>query len=437
MFLRKLSLSRRTFLRGVGAACGLPLLDAMVPALTAIDRTAAKPQRRLGFVYVPHGVIMDQWTPAIAGPDFAFTPILRPLERFRDSLVVVSNLARPEMNFETQHAGAAASWLAGVPPKRTEGPDFQVGTTIDQLVAQAIGQDTTFPSLEVATEDFTGLIGACSPGYSCAYVNTLNWQTPSTPLPMEINPRVVFERMFGQAGTGAQRLQRMQKDLSILDFVREDLADLTSTLGARDRTRLGEYLDDVREVERRIQRAEQQTNELTVPNAPIGVPDSFEDHVGLMFDLLSLAYQADLTRVFTFMMAREFSQRTYPQVGVPEPHHTISHHGNNPALIEQHAKVNTYHASLFAKFLDRLKAMPDGDGTLLDHAMLVYGSGMSNGNGHTPYPLPHLIAGGAVKGNRHLVAAEHSPNANMLLSIAGKFGVDLDSFGVSTSTVDL
>jgi hypothetical protein len=437
MFVRKLSLSRRTFLRGMSAMLGLPLLDAMVPALTATGRTAANPQRRLGFVYVPHGVIMEQWTPATAGPDFAFTPILRPLEQFRNALVVVSNLARPEANFETQHAGAAASWLAGVPPKRTEGPDFQVGITIDQLVAQAIGQDTTFPSLEVATEDFTGLIGACSPGYSCAYVNTLNWQTPSTPLPMEINPRVVFERMFGQAGTSAQRLQRMHKDFSILDFVREDLADLRSILGPRDRARLGEYLDDVREVERRIQRAERQTNELAVPNAPIGVPDSFEEHVSLMFDLLSLAYQADVTRVFTFMMAREFSQRTYPQVGVPEPHHTISHHGNSPALIEEHAKVNTYHASLFAKFLGRLQAVPDGDGTLLDHAMLVYGSGMSNGNGHTPYPLPHLIAGGIVKGNRHVVAAEHSPNANMLMSIASKFGVDLESFGVSTGAVDL
>jgi uncharacterized protein DUF1552 len=437
MFVRKLSLSRRTFLRGCGAVLGLPLLDAMVPALTAIDRTAAKPHRRLGFVYVPHGVIMEQWTPATAGADFVFTPILRPLERFRESLVVVSNLARPEANYETQHAGAAASWLAGVPPKRTEGPDFQVGTTIDQVVAQAIGKDTTFPSLEVATEDFTGLIGACSPGYSCAYVNTLNWQTPSTPLPMEINPRVVFERMFGQAGTSAQRVQRMEKDLSILDFVRDDLADLKSILGSRDRTRLGEYLDDVREVERRIQRAELQTSELTVPNAPIGVPDSFEEHAGLMFDLLSLAYQADLTRVFTFMMAREFSQRTYPQVGVPEPHHTISHHGNNPALIEQHAKVNTYHASLLAKFIDRLKGVPDGDGTLFDHTMLVYGSGMSNGNGHTPYPLPHLIAGGMLKGNRHIVAAEHSPNANMHLSIAQKFGVDVTSFGVSTGAVDL
>jgi len=436
MVITKMSLPRRTFLRGVGAALGLPLLDAMMPALTA----AAKPQRRLGFVYVPHGVIMEQWTPATAGAGFAFTPILRPLERFRDSLVVVSNLARPEAIFETQHAGAAASWLAGVPPKRTEGPDFQVGTTIDQVVARAIGQDTTFPSIEVATEDFTGLIGACSPGYSCAYVNTLNWQGPTTPLPMEINPRVVFERMFGKAGTRAQRMARMQQDRSILDFVSDDLADLRHDLGPRDRSRLSDYLDDVREIERRIQRAEVQTAELTVPDAPVGVPDAFEEHAGLMFDLLALAYQADLTRVFTFMLAREFSQRTYPQIGVPEPHHTISHHGNNPVMIEQHAKVNAYHTALFAKFLDRLQAIPDGDGTLLDHSMLVYGSGMSNGNGHTPYPLPHVIAGGAsgaLKGNRHIVAPEHSPNANMMLSIAEKFGLELESFGVSTGAVDL
>ena len=297
MFVHKRSLPRRTFLRGVGVALGLPFLDAMVPAFTATAKAAGAPLRRLGFVYVPHGVIMDQWTPAKEGAGFEFTPILKPLEPLRDSLVVVSNLARPEAGFETQHAGAAASWLAGTPPKRTEGPDFQVGVTIDQVVAKAIGQDTTFPSLELATEDFTGLIGACSPGYACAYVNSLNWQTPTTPLPMEINPRVVFERMFGRAGTKAQRLARMQKDRSILDFISDDLADLHTVLGPRDRARLSEYLDDVREIERRIERAEKQTGELTIPDAPIGVPDSFEDHVGLMFDLLALAWQADLTRV--------------------------------------------------------------------------------------------------------------------------------------------
>jgi len=412
----------------------------MLPALTAVARTAARPQRRLGFVYVPNGVIMEQWTPSAPGANFELTPILKPLEPFRKSLVVVSNLARPEAEADTNHAGASASFLAGVAPKRTEGPDFSVGTTIDQLVAKAIGQDTTFPSLEVATEDFTGLVGACAPGFSCAYVNTLNWQTPTTPLPMEINPRVVFERMFGRAGTTDERRQRMRQDRSILDFVGDDLTDLKADLGARDHARLAEYLDDVREIERRIQRAEQQTLELTVPDAPVGVPDSFEEHAGLMFDLLTLAYQADLTRVFTFMLAREFSQRTYPQIGVNEPHHTVSHHGNNPDRIADHARVNTYHTALFAKFLERLRSVPDGDGSLLDHALIMYGSGMSNGNGHTPYPLPCMLVGGAagqVRGNRHVVAPEQSPNANLMLAIADKFGLELDRFGVSTGRVEL
>jgi hypothetical protein len=440
MFITKMSLPRRTFLRGMGVTLGLPLLEAMVPALTAVARTAAQPQRRLGFVYVPNGVIMEQWTPAAAGTGFELTPILKPLESFRSSLVVVSNLARPEAEADTNHAGASASFLAGVAPKRTEGPDFSVGTTIDQLVAKAIGQDTTFPSLEVATEDFTGLVGACAPGFSCAYVNTLNWQTPTTPLPMEINPRVVFERMFGRAGTTAQRRARMRQDRSILDFVADDLADLKVDLGSRDHARLSEYLDDVREIERRIQRAEQQTLELTVPDAPVGVPASFEEHAALMFDLLTLAYQADLTRVFTFMLAREFSQRTYPQIGVTEPHHTVSHHGNNPERIADHAKVNTYHTGLFAKFLGRLQSTPDGDGSLLDHSIIVYGSGMSNGNGHTPYPLPTMIVGGGagrIRGNRHVVAAEQSPNANLMLAVSDKFGLELDRFGVSTGRVDL
>jgi hypothetical protein len=440
MFITKISLPRRTFLRGVGVTLGLPLLEAMVPALTAVAKTAALPQRRLGFVYVPNGVIMEQWTPSAAGVGFELTPILKPLESFRSSLVVVSNLARPEADADTNHAGASASFLAGVAPKRTEGPDFSVGTTIDQVVAKAIGQDTTFPSLEVATEDFTGLVGACAPGFSCAYVNTLNWQTPTTPLPMEINPRVVFERMFGRAGTTAERRARMRQDRSILDFVSDDLADLKVDLGARDHARLSEYLDDVREIERRIQRAEQQTLELTVPDAPVGVPDSFDEHAALMFDLLTLAYQADLTRVFTFMLAREFSQRTYPQIGVTEPHHTVSHHGNNPARIADHAKVNTHHVGLFARFLEQLRSVPDGDGSLLDHAIIVYGGGMSNGNGHTPYPLPHLVAGGGagqIKGNRHIVAPEQSPNANLMLAVADKFGLELDRFGVSTGRVEL
>jgi hypothetical protein len=439
MYLTRHALHRRTFLRGIGAAVALPLLDAMIPAFTAVVRTAASPLRRLGFVYIPHGVIMDQWTPAAAGSGFELTQILAPLAPFRDSLVVVSNLTRAEVN--SNHAVSSACWLTGLPPKRTDGPDFRAGVSIDQLVARQIGQDTTFPSLELATEDFTGLLGACDPGYSCAYMNTLNWQTPTSPLPMEINPRVVFERMFGGGGTPDERLARMRTDRSILDFVREDLKDLESGLGARDRGRLDEYLTYVREIERRIQRAEQQAHtQADVPPQPVGVPESYEEHVALMFDLLALAYQADLTRVFTFMMAREVSQRTYPNLGVTEPHHSISHHGNRPAAIAGHTKVNVYHVQLFARFLERLRSIPDGDGSLLDHSVIVYGSGMSDGNGHTGAPLPTAIVGRGidrVRGNRHLPMPAGTPMANPLLTVSQKFGVEQETFGVSTGTIDL
>jgi hypothetical protein len=440
MFITKMSLPRRTFLRGMGVTLGLPLLEAMVPALTASAKTAARPQKRLGCIYVPHGEIMERWTPVTAGTGFELMPIMQPLEPFRDSLVVVSNCTRPEAGFDTNHAGAPASWLTGMPPKRTDGPDFRLGQSIDQVVAKHIGQDTVFPSLEVATEDFSALVGSCAPGYSCAYANTLSWQGPTTPLPMEINPRALFERMFGGGDTAQQRLARMREDRSILDFVGADLADLESGIGSADRARLTEYLDNIREVERRIQRAEQQaSSDLVVPTAPVGIPDSFEEHVGLLYDLLALAYEADLTRVFTFMVARELSQRTYPDIGVTLPHHVISHHANNPERLDFHAKVNTYHVQLLAKFLKRLSTTPDGDGSVLDHSMILYGSGMGNGNVHAAYPLPLVLIGGKslMKGNRHVVANEHSPNANLLLSMAGKFGVTLERFGVSTGSVDL
>ena len=438
MFITRKSLPRRTFLRSAGATLALPLLESMIPAATALAKTAAAPQRRLGFVYIPHGVIMDDWTPQ-GSAGFELPPILKPLEPFRDSLVVVSNLSAPPSN--GSHATASGGWLTGTSPKRTDGPDFRAGTTIDQLVAKAIGQDTTFPSIEVATEDFTGLVGACDPGYSCAYMNTLNWQTPTTPLPMEINPRTLFDRMFGGGSTREERLARMRTDRSILDLVKADLADLEGNLGQGDRARLDEYLGHVREVERRIQRTEQQADtQLGVPSAPVGVPEAFEDHVALLFELLALAYEADLSRVFTFMMAREVSQRTYPQIGVTEPHHSISHHGNKPAQIAGHAKINVYHMQLFSKFLDRLRRTQDGDGTLLDHSLIVYGSGMSNGNGHTPSPLPFAVIGksaGQIKGDRQLVAPEGTPAANVLLDIAGKFGLNLDSFGISTGRFEL
>ena len=439
MFISKLSLPRRTFLRGMGVALGLPLLDSMLPALTAAAKTAANVKPRLGFVYVPHGVIMDDWTPKSAGANFEFTPILKPLEPFRSSLTVVSNLSAPLQNTGS-HAAASGSWLTGVAPKRTDGPDFRAATTIDQVVAAHLGQGTTFPSLEVATEDFTGLVGACDPGYSCNYMNTLVWQTPTTPLPMEINPRVVFDRLFGGGATREERLARIHADESVLDLVKADLADLEGGLGAADRARLDEYLTHVREVERRIQLTEKQADsQLAIPAAPVGVPESFEEHVSLLYELLALAYEADLTRVFTFMTAREVSQRTYPQIGITEPHHSISHHGNKPDKIAGHAKINNYHVQLFAKFVERLRRTPDGDGSLLDHSLIVYGSGMSNGNGHTPSPLPFAMVGGLngkITGNRHLVLQEQ-PSANMMLALARLYDVPMDSFGVSTAPVEL
>jgi hypothetical protein len=439
MFITRKSMPRRTFLRAAGATLALPLLDSMIPAATAMAKTAAVPQRRLGFVYIPHGVIMDNWTPQGATAGFDLPPILKPLEPFRDSLVVVSNLSAPPSN--GSHATASGGWLTGTSPKRTDGPDFRAGTTMDQLVANVIGQDTTFPSIEAATEDFTGLVGACDPGYSCAYMNTLNWATPTTPLPMEINPRTLFDRMFGGGNTREERLARMRTDRSVLDLVKADLADLEGGLGPADKARLDEYLGHVREVERRIQRTEQQADtQLAVPSAPIGVPESFEEHVAVLFDLLALAYEADLSRVFTFMMAREVSQRTYPQVNVTEPHHSISHHGNKPDKIAGHARINVYHMQLFTKFLARLRATPDGEGSLLDHSVILYGSGMSNGNGHTPSPLPVAIVGGGaglIKGDRHLVVKEQTPFANLLLDLGDKFGVHSDSFGISTGRLEL
>lgn len=440
MFITKKSLPRRTFLRGLGATVALPFLDAMAPALTAAGKSAAAPQARLGFVYIPNGAIMQQWTPTSPGAGFELTPTLQPLAPFKDQLIVVSNLACPEP--DSSHAAAAGSWLTGVAPKRTDGADFRAGTSVDQIIAGRIGQETTLPSLEVAIEDFTNLVGGCSTGYSCAYINTLNWQTPTTPLPMEINPRAVFERLFGAGGsTREERLVRMRTDQSVLDFVNEELGDLEGTLGPRDRGRLHDYLDCVREVERRIERAEAQSESLaTIPEAPVGIPEVFEEHVGLMFELLALAYEADLTRVFTFMMSRELSQRTYTQLGLSETHHRLSHHSNVPEKIAAHAKINNYHVQLFAKFVDRLRSTADGDGSLLDHALIAYGCGMGEGNTHSPYPLPLVLVGGAagrVKGNQHLVAPERTSIANLLWGVADTFGVELDAFGTATDKLQL
>ncbi len=441
MFISKLSLSRRTFLRGMGISVALPLLDAMVPASTALAATAANPRRRFGAVYIPNGAVMAQWIPKTAGANFELMPIMTPLEPFRDSLVVVSNLCRAGGDVTGDHAVSSAGWMSGVVAKRTEAEDVRVGPTVDQIIAHRIGQDTPFPSLEVATEDFTGYVGGCVPGYSCAYMNTVSWTSATTPQPMEINPRVLFERMFGRAGTPEQRRERLADDQSILDSIRDEAARLQNALGTGDRTRLRDYLDDIREIERRIQRTEaRNSRDVTSIDAPLGIPESYEEHVGLLFDLLTIAYQADLTRVFTFMLARELSNRTYTNLDLSEPHHAISHHANDPAKVAAHTKINTYHVSLFAKFLEKLRATPDGDGSLLDHAMIFYGGGMGEGNGHSPYPMSVIAVGhgaGSLKGNRHVVAGERTPIANYWLTVANRFDCPLETLGESNGRIDL
>jgi Protein of unknown function (DUF1552) len=436
MFIKRLSLDRRTFLRGMGVALALPFLDAMVPALTAATNTAG--QRRLGFVYFPNGAVMDQWIPAQAGPGFEFSPILKCLEPYKEQTVVIGNLARAGTTIG-DHAVAAAGWLTGVYAKQTEAQDVRAGVTIDQIIAKQIGQENPFPSIEVATEDFTGYVGGCTPGFSCAYMDTISWATPTTPLPMEINPRVVFERMFGRPGTAKQRRVRMRRNQSVLDSIAGDASALERDLGPGDRARLSEYLDCVREIERRIQRVETQNSaEITKIDAPMGIPEAFEDHAALMFDLLAVAYQADITRVFTFMMSREASQRTYPQIDVDQPHHTLSHHGNDPEKMRLNAKINVYHAEQFAKFVGKLRATPDGDGTLLDHSLVFYGAGMGNGNAHATDPLPLVAVGGGVgKGHRHILPAPRTPVGNLWVDIADKFGAPIPSLGESTGRLEL
>jgi len=441
MFITKMSLPRRTFLRGLGATVALPWLESMAPAFTALAKTAAVPTLRFGAVYFPNGATMKHWMPATTGSGFEFPPILKPLEPFRDRLTVLNNLSRAGGKSATDHAVSSAGWLSGVVAKQTEAEDFRLGITIDQLIAKQIGQETPFPSLELATEDFTGYVGGCVPGYACTYMNTISWASDTTPLPMEINPRAAFERMFGRAGTNAARLSRMREDRSILDSVTQEARELQRRVGSQDRARLSDYLDHVREIERRIQRTEaQNSTRLTAIEAPLGVPESFEEHAALMFDLLAVAYQADLTRVFTFMMSREASQRTYPKLEIKQPHHDVSHHGNQPEQMELHARINAHYAQLFANFVETLRAMPEGDGSILDHSLIFFGGGMSDGQAHAPYPLPLAAigqGGGQIEGDRHLMAAEWTPVANLWLSVANLFGSSIERFGESTGRVEL
>jgi hypothetical protein len=440
MFISKKHLSRRTVLRGMGATMALPLLDAMIPARTLLAQTAARPTPRLGFVYVPHGAIMDKWTPATEGAGFEFTPILKPLEPFRNYLNVVSGLGHQAADTTAVHSLSPTTWLSGVRPKATQGVDAFAGVTADQIAAQAIGQETILPSMELATEDHAGLIGSCDRDYGCIYMNTLSWATPETPLPMEINPRKVFERMFGQGGSAAERAARIQEDRSILDTISAEARSLQLQLGAGDRQTMNQYLENVHEIERRIQRAEKSHGDeaLLLPNRPAGVPFDYEEHIKQMYELMALAYQANITRVVTFMISREVSNRTYPQVGVSDGHHAISHHQNRADKMAKNVLIQTYNVGMFGDFLARLKATPDGDGTLLDNITLLYGSNMSNSNAHDHFPLPNLVVGGAagrMQGGRHLRYPDHTPMTNLLLSMLDKSGVTRESLGDSTGTL--
>ena len=435
MIITKRSLPRRMFLRGIGATVALPLLDAMVPALSAAARTVANPVRRLGVIYVPNGMAMQYWTPAAEGTQFELTPILKPLAPFRDRLLVVSGLDGPAGG--GTHTGASTRFLTGV---RAE-TDGTASISMDQFVATETGRHTQLASLELAL-DGRDNSGTCEGKYICAFTNTISWRSRATPLPMEHNPRAVFERLFGDSGSTdpKDRLARLSKDRSILDSITETVAHLQGRVGPSDSAKIQEYLDAVRDVERRVQKAEEQSEiELIAMEQPAGVPATFGEHAKLMFDLQVLAYQSDLTRVITFMIGREFSGRTYPEIGVPEAHHPLSHHQEDPVKIASMATVNTYHTTLLAYYLEKLNATADGDGSLLDHLVLMYGAGMSNSNAHDYHNLPVLFAGGGagqLKGGRHLKYVDGTW-ANLLVSVMEKLGVPIEQIGNSTGKLDI
>ena len=433
------ALPRRTVLRGLGVTLGLPLLDAMVPAFSAIGKAAARPVHRFQAIYVPNGMAMDYWTPKTEGSGFELTPILSPLEPFRQQLLVLSGL---RSSWGYVHAGASGSFLTGTARGGRSETEILASTSIDQLLAREFGKTTQLGSLEVSMDKFASA-GQCTAGLSCAYTQTVSWRTPTQPLPMENNPRAVFERLFGDSGSAAPaaRLARIRQTKSILDSVSEKLGDLHRQVGAGDRAKVSEYTDAVRDVERRIQLAEQQSQvEPTLADEPHGPPQEFEAYLDLMFELQRLALQADLTRVVTFMMGREQSTRTYPQVGVSDAHHPLSHHDNVPERVQQMSKINAYHVTLTAGYLAKLQATPDGDGTLLDHTSLLYGAGISNSTRHSSTNLPLLLLGGGAgtwKGGRHVRYSDDTTNANLLVALMDKLGVPVDSLGNSTGRLDI
>jgi hypothetical protein len=439
MIITKKALPRRTFLRGMGATVALPLLDAMIPSMTALARTAAAPVRRLGFVYMPMGCDLPRWTPPGEGRLNELSPSLQSLAPVVDQLTVITNLELKNA-YPGTHATSNAAFLSAAKAKWTESTDYYLGTTVDQIAAKQIGSQTLLPSLELSM-DLLQTVGQCDNGYACVYQNNLSWSSPTTPLPAEAHPRIVFERLFGEGGSAADRRAALQRRASLLDWVREDITRLQNRLGPEDRNRVGQYLDTVREVERRIQKAEAETadNQLPDLDRPVGVPAAYADHARLMFDLQVLALQGDVTRVITFQLARETSNRTYTEIGVSDPHHPLTHHGGDPEKIARMAKINAFHVSLFAYFLEKLKSTPDGDGNLLDHSLYLYGSGMGNPNVHDHVNLPILVAGGGasgLKGARHIKYAEPTPLAYLNLTLLERVGVRMDAFADSKGKVE-
>jgi hypothetical protein len=439
MFITKKHIPRRTFLRGVmGATMALPLLESMIPAATPLAKTAAKPVRRLGFVFMPMGCDITRWTPPGDKLD-QLSPILSSLAPVREHVTAISNLELANA-YPGSHATSNSSFLSAAKAKLTESTDYYLGTTVDQIAAQRIGQATQLPSLELAM-DLLQVVGQCDNGYACVYQNNLSWSSPTTPLPAEAHPRIVFESLFGEGGSIAERRAALRKRASLLDSFNDDITRLQRQLGAGDRAKINHYLDTVREVERRIQKAEADTADNPLPDLdrPVGVPAAYADHARLMFDLQVLALQGDVTRVITFQLARETSNRTYPEIGVPDPHHPLSHHGNDPEKIARMAKINAFHVSLFAEFVGKLKATKEGNGTLLDHSLYLYGSGIGNPNIHDHTNLPILVAGGGatgMKGGRHIKYAKPVPLANLHLTLLDKVGVHLDSFADSKGKVE-
>jgi hypothetical protein len=439
MTISKKSLPRRTFLRGVGATLALPLLDAMIPAMTAEAATVAAPVRRLGFIFMPMGCDITRWTPPGKEKLDELSPILSSLAPVKEHVSILGNM-QLQNAYPGTHATSNAAFLSAARAKHTESSDYYLGTTVDQIAAQQVGSETQLPSLELAM-DMLQTAGQCDNGYACVYQNNLSWSSPTTPLPAEAHPRLVFEALFGEGGSKADRQAALRRRASLLDFVKDDLARLDRTLGPADRRRVDQYLESVREVERRIQKAESDVKENQMPDLdrPVGVPASYADHARLMFDLQALAMQGDVTRVITFQLARETSNRTYPEIGVADPHHPLTHHGNDPAKIAKMAKINQFHVSLFAEFLVKLQSIREGAGSLLDHSLFLYGSGMGNPNVHDHTNLPVIVAGGAaggMKGGRHIRFNKPTPLANLHLTLLDKVGVKLDKFADSDGHVD-